>query len=67
MQSTMDTKPVDSDEEKRVGAEREDVGAAEHHDLPPDPDAGLSDEERAAIVRKTACRLFRPSNLNIIF
>jgi hypothetical protein len=56
MQSAVDTKPVDSDEEKKVGVEHDGFGVGEHHDdgLPPDPDAGLSEEERAAIVSKNA-------------
>lgn len=45
-----------SDDEKRIGLERPAVeaGALEtrgHGQPPPDPDAGLSEEEKAKIVR----------------
>lgn len=50
------TKPpsLPSDDEKKLGVEPGEVVESGANDgLPPDPDAGLSDEERAAIV----CRL----------
>lgn len=41
-----------SDEEKKLGVEPGEVVESGANDgLPPDPDAGLSEEERAAIVR----------------
>ena len=39
-----------SDDEKRVGLKRGDFETLGHGQLPPDPDAHLSPEERAAIV-----------------
>jgi hypothetical protein len=38
-----------SNEEKKVGIEH--IGSGGYGELPPDPDAGLSDEEKARIVR----------------
>lgn len=41
-----------SDDEKKLGVEPGEVVESGANDgLPPDPDAGLSEEERAAIVR----------------
>lgn len=40
-----------SDDEKKIGLVDE-AGFTGHGHLPPDPDAGLSDEERARIVSK---------------
>ncbi len=40
-----------SDDEKHVGVEAGAFESAGKRDLPPDPDAGLSEEERAKIVR----------------
>ena len=39
-----------SDDEKRVGVKRGEFETLGHSQLPPDPDAHLSPEERAAIV-----------------
>ena len=39
-----------SDNEKYIGVEREERRHS-RHEMPPDPDAGLSEEERAKIVR----------------
>jgi hypothetical protein len=39
-----------SNEEKKVGIEH--IGSGGYGELPPDPDAGLSDEEKARIVRQ---------------
>lgn len=39
-----------SDDEKKVGVEAGGFQSIGHDELPPDPDAGLSAEERARIV-----------------
>ncbi|OJD31075.1 mfs transporter [Diplodia corticola] len=48
-----------SDDEKKLGVEPGEFepAAVVHDGLPPDPDAGLSDEERAAIDRKLLWKL----------
>ncbi len=40
-----------SDDEKKVGAMPDQYQTLGHADLPPDPDAGLSQDEKARIVR----------------
>lgn len=40
-----------SDSEKALGSQKEKVDEHSEYDLPPDPDADLSPEERAKIVR----------------
>jgi hypothetical protein len=44
-----------SDEEKAGVAHTQRAGAVSAGDLPPDPDAHLSPEERAAIVSSSPC------------
>lgn len=39
-----------SDDEKKLGATQGELESLGHGELPPDPDAHLSPEERAAIV-----------------
>ena len=39
-----------SDDEKKIGVEAGAFENAGHHELPPDPDEGLSDAEKARIV-----------------
>lgn len=51
MSSAAKPPSLPSDDEKKLGVEPVESGVAADDGLPPDPDAGLSDEERAAIVR----------------
>jgi len=55
MMSPADSDPnrSPSDDEKTIGAQHFEAAL---HELPPDPDAHLSEEERAAIVRKPVAR-----------
>lgn len=63
----LSTEPVDSDsghspsdDEKKAGVGQGDSEALEDGGLPPDPDAHLSPEERAAIVRSIFADPFHP-------
>ena len=47
-----------SDDEKRIGI----VDERQPENLPPDPDEGLSDEERARIVRSYTCACMQPNS-----
>ena len=51
--------PID-DKEKIVGVEQGGFETLGHGELPPDPDAGLSEEEKAHIVRIEFHRTFKP-------
>ncbi|KAI9715780.1 MAG: hypothetical protein M1812_005779 [Candelaria pacifica] len=55
--SDSDSGRLPSDDEKRLGVEPGAFETAHKHQLPPDPDAGLSDEEKAKIDRKLLWRL----------
>lgn len=50
MKADSDSGHSPSDDEKKVGVEAGAFESLATHQLPPDPDAGLSDEEKARIV-----------------